>query len=154
WARFAAHSRESFDATLETARKIAAERFAPHHRTSDVEEPRVENGKVRLPDAVAPALAAYAEAGFLAAHHDEALGGMQLPWLVAQAARAQSHAANVATAAYGLLPVAAANLLHAFGSPAQQRRFMAPLLTGRFLGTMCLSEPQAGSSLADIRTRA
>ena len=154
WPHFSMHSRETLDATLETARKIAEEQFRPHNRKADLNEPHVENGRVKLIPEVAPAIRAYAEAGFLAAHHEEALGGSQLPWSVAQACQLYLHAANVGTHAYCFLTIAAANLLNTFGSIDQKSRYLAPLLTGRFLATMCLSEPQAGSSLADIKTRA
>lgn len=154
WPHFSMHSRETLDATLETARKIAEDQFQPHNRKADLNEPHVENRRVKLVAEVAPAIRAYAEAGFLAAHHEESLGGSQLPWSVAQACQLYFHAANVGTHAYCFLTIAAANLLNAFGSADQKGRFLEPLLTGRFLATMCLSEPQAGSSLADIKTRA
>ncbi|MBI4191853.1 MAG: acyl-CoA dehydrogenase [Betaproteobacteria bacterium] len=153
-AWFADHDRTTFDSALEMARKLAEERFRPHHRKSDLEEPRVVDGRVRLIPEIAAAINDFASSGLLAAHHGYAAGGMQLPWVVAQACYAHFHAANVATFAYCFLTIAAANLLDAFGSAEQKQRYMRPMLSGRFLGTMCLSEPQAGSSLADIRTRA
>ena len=79
---------------------------------------------------------------------------MQLPVTVAQACLAMFNAANVSTAAYPFLTIANANLIEAFGSEEQKRQYLPPLLSGRFFGTMCLSEPQAGSSLSDIRTTA
>src|SRR5258706_2928038 len=92
--RYAEHSRETFDAALETARGIAATYFAPHNRRNDLEEPRLENGHVVLVPEVKAALDAYAAAGFLAATHDAEHGGMQLPHVVATAAIAQVEAAN------------------------------------------------------------
>jgi butyryl-CoA dehydrogenase len=85
---------------------------------------------------------------------DEDVGGLQLPTLFAQAMSSLFPAANVSTSNYTFLTTAAANLLKAHGSEEQQQRFMLPMLEGRFFGTMCLSEPHAGSSLADIKTRA
>jgi butyryl-CoA dehydrogenase len=151
---FAEHDRATFDAALETSRAIAEERFRPHHRISDVDEPRIVDGRVRLPPEVSDAVRAVAGAGLFAATHSSAHGGMQLPWTVAQACYAHFHACNVATFAYCFLTTAGANLLDTFGSAAQRERYMRPMLAGRFFGTMCLSEPQAGSSLADITTRA
>ena len=90
----------------------------------------------------------------MAAEHDEAMGGMQLPVVVAKAMFAWFKGANVATASYAMLTVGNANLLLAHGTPAQVDAFVRPALAGRFFGTMCLSEPQAGSSLSDISTRA
>jgi butyryl-CoA dehydrogenase len=88
----------------------------------------------------------------MAAGHDYESGGMQLPSSVAQACFACFNAANISTAAYPFLTIANANMIRAFGSTRQKAKYLAPLLRGRFLGTMALTEPQAGSSLSDIRT--
>ena len=152
--RFAEHSRETFDAALGTAQRIAEEKFAPHNRKADLNEPRFVDGRVELIPEISEALGAFSAAGFMAAAKDAELGGMQLPWVVAQACYAWFNAANVSTAAYPFLTVANANLIEAFGTPEQKRRYLPKLLAGRWFGTMCLSEPQAGSSLADIRTTA
>src|SRR6185503_20389565 len=85
---------------------------------------------------------------------DHELGGAQLPATVAHAAFAWFEAANISTAGYLMLTVANANLLAKFGTPEQVEMFVKPMLAGRFSGTMALSETQAGSSLADILTRA
>lgn len=152
--RFTDHSRETFDAVIETARRIAAEELRPHNRKGDIEEPRIENGRVRIIPEVGRALKTIAEAGFLAAHHDYEKGGSQLPWLVTQACFAQFHAANVSTFAYGFLTSAAANLIETYGTDEQRRHYRAPMIDGRFFGTMAMSEPNVGSSLGDIQTRA
>src|SRR3546814_5006575 len=81
-------------------------------------------------------------------------GGQQLPWTLLQAAFTCFNAANIGSIGYAFLTIGAANMIAAFGSPEQKRRFMQPMFEGRFFGTMCLSEPQAGSGLAAIRTRA
>jgi hypothetical protein len=153
-ARYADHSRETFDAVLATARALAESHFQPHHRESDEHEPFVHDGRVVTPDAAHAALRAMAEAGFIAATHDEASGGMQLPRVVASAALLWFDAANVATASYALLTTGVANLVATFGTPDQRARYLDLLLTGRYFGTMALTEPDAGSSLADLRTRA
>ncbi|MBT3926054.1 MAG: acyl-CoA dehydrogenase [Rhodospirillaceae bacterium] len=152
--RFAGQGREIYDAALETAKKIATEYFANHYRAADIEEPRLENGKVTMRPEVKQAVDAFAEAGFLKAHHDESMGGLQLPWSLVQGCFSLFQAANIATAAYPFLTIAAGNLLARFATPAQQETYLPPMLEGRFFGTMCLSEPQAGSSLSDIRTMA
>ena len=152
--RYAAHSRETFEAALDTAERIATDLFAPHARKSDLEEPRFDGEKVHLIPEVAQALDAFVAAGLMAAEQAEELGGMQLPITVAKAAFAYFKGANVATSSYALLTVANANLLLAHGSSAQVDAFVRPELEGRFFGTMCLSEPQAGSSLSDVVTRA
>ncbi|KVZ02495.1 acyl-CoA dehydrogenase [Burkholderia stagnalis] len=152
--RYAEHNRETFDAVLDTSERIAADLFAPHAARGDREEPHFDGERVTLIPEVEPAVRAFAGAGLIAAGHDEALGGMRLPKLVEAASFLFFQAANIATAAYPFLTVANANLLVAHGSPAQIDAFARPELEGRYFGTMCLSEPQAGSSLSDITTRA
>src|SRR3954471_10513680 len=78
--RFTDHSPETFGAALDSAYAIAAERFAPHYRKGDENEPRMAAGKVVLIPEVAQAVQAFAKAGFIAASQDQARGGMQLPF--------------------------------------------------------------------------
>ena len=152
--RFAEHSRETFDAALGTARSIAENLFAPHNRKNDENEPEYVNGEARLIPEVKPAVDAFLEAGFLNATRTFEQGGMQLPNLLSQACFAHFQSANIATSSYAMLTMGAANLIEAFGSEEQKQRFLQPMIEGRFFGTMALTEPHAGSSLADIRTRA
>lgn len=152
--RFADHSRESFDQTLDLAEEIARDYFAPHNRKADENEPVFEDGAVRMIPEVRIALDKYRESGLLAASHDYDRGGFQLPYTVTMAANGFFSAANVGTQVYPFLTAANANVIATFGSPEQQARWLGPLLEGRFFGTMCLTEPHAGSSLADITTRA
>ena len=152
--RFAEHSRETFDAAISTARNIAEKYFAPHNRKNDENEPRYENGAAVLIPEVKPAVDAFLEAGFLNAARDFEAGGMQLPTLLSQACFAHFQSANAATASYPFLTMGAANLIENFGTEEQKQRFLQPMIDGRFFGTMALTEPHAGSSLSDIRTRA
>ena len=152
--RFAEHSRETFDAAITTARTIAEKYFAPHNRKNDEHEPRYENGEAVLIPEVKPAVDAFLEAGFLNAARDFEAGGMQLPTLLSQACFAHFQSANAATTSYPFLTMGAANLIESFGSDEQKSRFLQPMIEGRFFGTMALTEPHAGSSLSDIRTRA
>ncbi|GAA2570893.1 acyl-CoA dehydrogenase [Pseudonocardia hydrocarbonoxydans] len=152
--RFAEHSRETFDAVLDLAEQVATERFAPYNRAADVAEPEFDGERVHMIPEVGKALEAFAGTGILSAAMDASVGGMQLPQTVAQACFLWFQAANVGTSAYPFLTIANANLLLAHGSPEQIATWVGPMLEGRFFGTMCLSEPQAGSSLADITTRA
>ncbi|MGE7959517.1 acyl-CoA dehydrogenase [Pseudomonas sp. NPDC089530] len=152
--RFAEHNRETFDAALGTARSIAEKFFAPHNRKGDENEPRYEGGQAILIPEVKPAVDAFLEAGFLNATRSFEAGGMQLPTLLSQACFAHFQAANVGSSAYPFLTMGAANLIESFGSEEQKQRFLQPMIDGRFFGTMALTEPHAGSSLADIRTRA
>ncbi|MGL6109200.1 MAG: acyl-CoA dehydrogenase [Rubrivivax sp.] len=152
--RFADHSRETFASVLDTCERIAREKFAPFNRLSDTQEPSFDGECVHLPEATHAALAAYVESGMLSAAQDHAIGGMQLPCVIEMAANAFFHKASVSMGGYALLTSGNANLLMAHGTPAQREVFAQNLFAGRWFGTMCLSEPQAGSSLSDVATRA
>jgi alkylation response protein AidB-like acyl-CoA dehydrogenase len=152
--RYADHNRETLDAALQLALKVAAEEFAPHNHLADGDEPRFEDGRVVMRPEVAPALKVLGETGLMAAGQDYERGGMQLPVAIAQTCVGLLKGANVGSQAYAGLTIAAANLILAHGTEEQKARFAEPMLAGRFFGTMCLTEPQAGSSLADLRTRA
>ncbi len=146
--------RDAYQPLIDASVALAAERFASHAAESDANEPRWDGERVHLIPAIAQALAAFVDGGFLAAPFEEADGGLGLPYAVHQAMMVAFQAANPGTAAYPFLTSAAANLLRVFGTEDQKRRLMRPMIEGRFFGTMCLSEPHAGSSLADLRCRA
>ena len=151
--RFADHSRETFDAVLDTCERIAREKYAPFNRLVDTQEPRFDGERVILPQATHDAHAAYVASGMLGAAQDYALGGMQLPYTVNASANAFFALGSVSIGS-NMLTVGNANLLLVHGTPMQQAVFAANEFSGRWAGTMCLSEPQAGSSLSDITTRA
>lgn len=152
--RYGDHSRETFDQVLRLSQDLAARYFAPHNRDSDLHEPTFDGEKVHIIPAVGEALRAFADAGMIGAAMDYEVGGMQLPYSVFTACMSWFHAANVGTTGYALLTVGNANLLATHGSPDQVDRFLRPMLDGSSFGTMALSEPHAGSNLADITTRA
>ena len=154
YPRYADHSRDTFDAAIELALKVGAETFAPHNALCDANEPTFENGKVVIRPEVRAALDVLRDTGLMAASQDYERGGMQLPSVVAQTCIGIIKGANVSTHAYAGLTIAACNLIMAHGSEEYKQRFAEPMMAGRFFGTMCLTEPQAGSSLADIKTRA
>jgi alkylation response protein AidB-like acyl-CoA dehydrogenase len=153
--RYREHSTESFDSVLDLAADIAIKRFAPHFKTADTEEPFINaDGTVTTLPEMKEALSVVGAAGLLAGDFDHDIDGYQLPYVVSRAAFAWLQAANVSTAAYLGLTVANAHLLAAYGNKEQIDTWVRPMLDGRYLGTMCLSEPQAGSSLANITTQA
>ena len=153
-ARFADHSRETFDSVLDTCEKIAREKFAPFNRLGDTEEPWFDGEKVHLPAASQAAADAYVASGMMAAAQDYEIGGMQLPCVMEMAANSFFSKAAIALGGGAMLTSGSANLLMAHGSALQKKVFAQQNFSGRFAGTMCLSEPQAGSSLSDIVTRA
>ena len=152
--RHAEHSRETFDAVLDLSEKIANEQFAPINRLTDEHEPTFDGVTVTLPKETPVAMAAFNEAGLMAASKDVELGGMQLPTVVEIASMSFFYKASVSLAAYPMLTRGNANTILAHGTPKQIEVFAKGGFEGRTFGTMCLSEPQAGSSLSDISTRA
>ncbi|WP_289145135.1 acyl-CoA dehydrogenase [uncultured Sphingobium sp.] len=152
---YAEHDRETLTAVIDLAETLAEDFFAPANKIADQHEPvMTSDGGVVLPVEISTALDAFRESGLLSASQAVDVGGMQLPFVIDKAAFAWLQAASPAIAGYALLSAAAANLLIEHGSAEQIAQYARPLLEGRRFGTMCLSEPQAGSSLADVRTRA
>jgi alkylation response protein AidB-like acyl-CoA dehydrogenase len=151
--RFTDHSRETFDAVLDTCERIAREKYAPYNRLVDTQEPQFDGEKVILPQATHDAHAAYVASGMLSAAQDYALDGMQLPYAVEAAANAFFACASVSIGS-NMLTAGNAGLLLVHGTDKQKEVFANNEFSGRWAGTMCLSEPQAGSSLSDITTRA
>ncbi|MDQ4420989.1 acyl-CoA dehydrogenase family protein [Sphingobium sp. DEHP117] len=146
--------RETLLAVIATAQRLALDAFLPHYRQSDIEEPALHDDGVHILPAVKEALARFAELGLFGCSFPEELGGFGLPYTATLAIQANFSAANIATANYAMLTAANARLISTFGTSEQIRQFALPEIEGRWLGTMCLSEPQAGSSLGDIRTKA
>ncbi|MBX9605329.1 MAG: acyl-CoA dehydrogenase [Gammaproteobacteria bacterium] len=152
--RYAEHDRAVFDAVIEAARVLAEEKFAPFAAKLDANEPTFDGERVHCIPELQEALDALVAGGFMGIAAEAEDGGMQLPWVICQAVAAWFGAADVSADAYRLLAQGVINLLTEFGSDEQKARYLRPLIEGRFFGTMCLSEPQAGSSLSDIQLRA
>ncbi|GAA1000244.1 acyl-CoA dehydrogenase [Subtercola frigoramans] len=152
--RFSDHSGETCRELLAAASEVAAEVFEPANRISDREEPSIDgDGEVVLPESTHQAWHAYRSLGIMGASHDDEHGGLQLPRLVDMAARVVFSASGPNVAPI-LLTESNAALILQHGSDEQRRVFALPQLEARWSGTMAMSESQAGSSLADILTRA
>ncbi|MCF6197199.1 MAG: acyl-CoA dehydrogenase [Emcibacter sp.] len=152
--RYGDYDREVVTAVLDTAQAIAEDKYLPCAAELDANEPTFDGKDVHIMPEVKVALEAYAEAGFFSASFDEAVGGMQMPFMVSSALGGIFTCANMGIASYAFLTQANAAMLAAYGTASQKDMFLGPMLAGRWFGTMCLSEPQAGSSLSDIRTKA
>jgi len=152
--RFHAYDRGAIQQMLDIGQKIAEQKFLPGAAEADANEPVIINGKVRLPTSTGRALRDYAEAGFFALPFPEEAGGLQAPWFLHTVIIGMFSCANASVTNYAFLTIAAANLLNTFGSDTLRQTFLRPMLDGHWFGTMCLSEPQAGSSLGDITTTA
>ncbi|MDT7544248.1 MAG: hypothetical protein QOE99_358 [Actinomycetota bacterium] len=153
-ARYADHSRETFDGVLDLSEQIATRHFQPHNKKSDANEPTFDGERVTIIPEVKAALDVLGQSGLVSGGMDHDIGGMQLPAVISRACFAWFQAANVGTSSYPFLTIANANLLHTYGTPEIVDTYVRPMVEGRFFGTMCLSEPQAGSSLSDVTTRA
>ncbi len=152
--RYSDYDRESIGAILDLSQSMAEDIFQPFAGHLDQNEPKYVDGKVELIPEVKEALTAYKEAGLFASGYDYDMGGMQLPAVVHQSLSAIFTTANTSVANYIFLTQGAANMLNACGSDELKAKYLPNMVAGEWYGTMCLSEPQAGSSLADIRTKA
>jgi alkylation response protein AidB-like acyl-CoA dehydrogenase len=152
--RYNDYDREAVDAILDLSQSLAEEKFQPFAAKLDANEPTFVDGKVESIPEVGRALAGYKEAGLFATCYDADIGGMQLPWLVHQALNGILTCANGPVVSYPFLTQGAANMLAACGSEELKNQYLPNMVEGNWYGTMCLSEPHAGSSLSDIRTKA
>ncbi|CAM3246093.1 acyl-CoA dehydrogenase [Tsukamurella hominis] len=152
---FAEHSKETFDAALDLAADIAVQKLSNHYKDADAHEPTIQpDGTAKTLPATKAGLDAIAASGLTFGELPAEEGGIGLPSLISKAAFAWMQAANVSTTVYSGLTLGNGNVIRSFGTDEQKRLFLEPMIEGRFTGTMCLSEPDAGSALADISAKA
>ena len=149
---FAEHSRETFDLFLQSTRKLAREVLFPAYKPMDEAPAELVDGSVRCHPLMREALPRMLELGGLASMRPEEVGGQQMPMTVAAMASAYTMAANLSAFGYCMLTTGAARLIESFGSDEIKETFMTRMYAGEWLGTMALTEPQAGSSLTDVKT--
>jgi alkylation response protein AidB-like acyl-CoA dehydrogenase len=154
YSHYKEHDQATFDSVITTANHIAQTYFAPHNSKADEHEPQFDGKSVSTIPEVKEAWKHYAQAGLLNATQSFDDGGMQLPTLINSACCGLFTSANPSTAGYTFLTTAAANVINAFGSDDQKLRFLPSMYAGRFAGTMALTEPDVGSSLGDLNTKA
>ncbi|MBS0467436.1 MAG: acyl-CoA dehydrogenase [Proteobacteria bacterium] len=141
-------------AVLEEAGAFAAEVIAPLNHSGDIEGVRLEGGQPRMPAGWAQAYAGFVEAGWPALSSPESQGGQNLPGVLAAPVEEMVNSGSIAFGLLSLLSRGAVHVLSAVGTPEQQRRYLPRLVSGEWTGTMVLTEPQAGSDLSAVRTRA
>ncbi len=146
--------RAAVTAFIDTAQTIAQEKFLPIAAEIDAKEPVFDGDKITMMPEVKQALQAFTEAGFLTTGFAPEVGGLGMPLTVQNAISSVFLAANGSISNYAFLTSSSANMLLVHGEEKLTEKFLAPMLDGRYFGTMCLSEPHAGSSLTDIRTKA
>ena len=152
--RYQDHSRDTFRQTLDTAEQIAEKYFAPHNALADEKEPWFDGERVHTIPEVKEAFHHFVESGLINGREDFDNGGMQLPHVVFSACSGFMSCANPSTAGYPFLTMAAANLINHFASDELKQTYLPLMRDGRAAGTMALTEPDVGSSLADIKTMA
>lgn len=146
--------RADIEAILEQSTRTAEASLAPLDAIGDRTGARLADGRVTLPPGFAEALRAYADAGWIGIAADPAHGGQGLPDVIALAAFEPVSSANMAFGLCPMLTQDAIKVLAAHGTEDQQIRLMRPMIAGKWTGTMCLTEPQSGSDLGGVRTRA
>jgi butyryl-CoA dehydrogenase len=151
---FSEHSRETFELVMGNVRRFAREELFPTYRLMDAEPPSFREGRVHVHPLMRKLYPQMVELGLLTATRPPEVGGQRLPLTVASLATAYLMAGNLSAYGYVGLTLGAAHLLEVFGSPWLREEFMARLYRGEWTGTMALTEPQAGSSLGDVKTRA
>ncbi len=139
---------------LEEGGRFAGEVLAPLNSVGDQVHSQLENGQVRTPPGFADAYKQFAEGGWNAVPFEEEYGGQGLPWIVQTALGEMWNAANLSFALCPLLTNGAIEALLAHGSEEQKRMYLPKMIAGEWTGTMNLTEPQAGSDLGQVRTRA
>ena len=147
-------SRETFDMVLDAAQKLAEKELAPTNADGDSRGVRLEGGQVRVPESFHAAYARYCEGGWVALPISQEFGGQGLPAVLYCAGMELFVAANQSLMMYPSLTIGAARLVEKYGTEEQQRTYMDKMFTGEWAGTMCLTEPQAGSDVGALRTKA
>lgn len=147
-------SEELLETIFEEGGKFAAGVLAPLYRAGDIQGSHLENGVVRTPDGWKDAYGQFVEGGWNAVPFDPEFGGQGLPWLIATGLFDLWHSSNMAFTLCPMLTQAAVEAVSRYGSPAQKATFLEKMISGEWTGTMQLTEPQAGSDLAQVRAKA
>jgi butyryl-CoA dehydrogenase len=153
-APFEAATPDVVDAVLDGAAKLCERALFPINGTGDEEGCRFENGVVRTPSGFRDAYRAFAEGGWTSLACDPAFGGQGLPEVLNIALAEMACSSNLAFYTYPALSHAAYALIATHGSDEIKRAFLSKLVDGRWSGTMCLTEPQCGTDIGLIRTKA
>lgn len=152
--RFCDHSLETVEMTINAAEKLAVNDFYPANSPGDKIGCVWENGKVTVPEVYRVPYQKFREAGWLAAAEEYEVGGQNLPLVVDYINCSLFYAANQSLMGYIGITHSAAKVIEVFGTPDQKRKYMLPLYEGRYGGGMNLTEPQAGSDVGAVRSKA
>jgi alkylation response protein AidB-like acyl-CoA dehydrogenase len=153
-AKFGEFSPDVFDMVLDAARKLAENELWPVNADGDKIGVQLKDGQVRVPESFHRIQRLYCEGGWPSLSIDQESGGQGIPAAVGCAATESMIAANMGFMGYSSLTIGAARVLEKFGNPEQQSMYMEKMVSGEWCGTMCLTEPQAGSDVGALRTKA
>jgi alkylation response protein AidB-like acyl-CoA dehydrogenase len=145
---------DTIDAVLEEAGKLAGNGLAPLNREGDKVGARLENGVVRTAPGFAAIYKEFVEGGWNSLPFDPEFGGQGMPWLLATAVQEMWQAANMGFGLVLLLNQGAIDAIHHHGSEEQKATYLPRMISGEWTGTMNLTEPQAGSDLGQLKSRA
>ena len=146
--------RDTLDTIIEEGTRFAVEKIAPLNEVSDREGAQLVDGTIKTPAAFAAVWKAMCENGWLSLGRSPEYGGQGVPLSVATAVMESMNAGCQAFFMYGGLTQAAGHLLEAFGDEAMREKYIPKMYSGEWGGTMCLTEPQAGSAVGDATTSA
>jgi len=152
--RYGEFSKEMFDMALEAAQKLAEKELAPTNADGDAKGVVLEQGQVRVPESFKNPYQLFCEGGWVALAVDQDKGGQGFPTAMYVATTELFVAANQALMMYPGLTIGAARLIERYGTEEQQEIYMSRMFSGEWTGTMCLTEPQAGSDVGALRTKA
>jgi hypothetical protein len=152
--RFSQWERQDLEMVLQEAAKLAAEVLAPTNKEGDRLGARFENGKVFMPPSFREAYAKLCEGGWISCINSPEFGGMGLPEVVGTAINEFFFGANISLSLTALLTRGAGYLIEKFGTDEMRKLFVEKMYSGQWGGTMCLTEPQAGSDVGASKTRA
>ncbi len=152
--RFKDYDKASFDLMIDSMKTFSDKVLYPVFKEADEDPARFEDGKIHVHPVVGELMKYAGENGGIGATFDYDIGGMQLPHTISVALSHIMQCANNALPGYIGLTTGAANLIVTYGTQDLIDRFVPKMIEGKYAGTMCLTEPQAGSSLSDITTSA
>ena len=142
------------EAILSEAGKVASDVLAPLNKIGDQQGSHLKDGKVVVPEGFTEAFKLFSESGWMSVDQTPEFGGQGLPHLMQTSVSEMWHASNMAFTLCPLLTNGAVEAIHAHASEALQKKYLPNMIAGKWTGTMNLTEPQAGSDLAAVRTKA
>ncbi len=152
-AKYADYTKDLYEMTLETARRLAVDEVFPAAIEGDRQGCRLENGSVHVPECFRRLMDIFREGGWSTISTSLEAGGQGMPYLM-YIAITEGFVNNFAFLSYPFLAAGAAHLIEKYGSEEQKKKYMTKMYGGEWGGTMCLTEPEAGSDVGSLRTKA